>query len=230
VVSEVADKIKSRAHWEVFIHPAEFVEQRVPYSALERLLPDAVVRLRGWPVPYIDYQQQFGGDANSIAQDIDARTVDHLECWRLWTSGQFAQLRSVGADWRDGTDATRVPVGYDGVIETWEILYYVTEVFELASRLSLTNLGDERMVVNMSLNGISNRALVVGLQGRAPFMTPPRSRVPAFTWEQTILKDQLLASSTELARAFSLEFFNRFGWNPSDDLLSDLQNQLLTGR
>ena len=56
---------------------------------------------------------------------------------------QFTQLRSISADWRTGAERTAVPRGARAVIEVWEILYYVTELTELAARLALLSGADE---------------------------------------------------------------------------------------
>ena len=91
--------------------------------------------MRGWPVPFVDHRAELLRGDDWTGQDIDAEIVSHYEAWRFFTSGQFNHLRAVSADWRTGQEATAVPVGAHAVIEVWEILYYVTELFELAARL-----------------------------------------------------------------------------------------------
>ena len=229
-MSATTEKIRSRGHWEVVIRPAEFQGDLVPYQNLEEILRQAVVRLRGWPVPALDPREpMIQGDA-CLGQDIDATMVTHVEAWRFWTSGQFSQLRSVSADWREGQESTRVPRGFDSVIEVWEILYYLTEVFELATRLSLSPAGAETMVVEATLRRLANRGLVVGQRDRGEFVEPYRSTLPEFTRSLTLRREELVAQSRSLALAMSLEFFLRFGWNPSLEQLKDMQRQLTEGR
>ena len=98
-MSEITDKIRSKAYWEVSIRPAEFDENRVEYSALESVLVGNAVRFRGWPVPFIDDRTGVDRGQSWIGQEIDADLISHQEAWRFFTSGQFNQLRAVSADW-----------------------------------------------------------------------------------------------------------------------------------
>ena len=51
-MSDLTNKIRSRGHWIVAIHPAEFEADRIPYEQLDEIIPAIAVRLRGWPVPF----------------------------------------------------------------------------------------------------------------------------------------------------------------------------------
>jgi hypothetical protein len=230
-MSEVTDKIGSRGAWDVTIRPASFLTDRVPYKGLDEILNKSVVRMRGWPVPYIGYREPFLRGEDWLGQDIDAHVVLHYEAWRFFTSGQFNHLRAVSADWRAGTDMspTPVPEGTDSVIEVWEILFYLTEVFELAARLALSPAGAEDMVVSARLNGMRNRGLVVGQPNRAPFMGLHLATVPSFEQSVTLPRDVLLAESREQAARLAEQFFLRFGWKPSIDQILDHQRELTDG-
>jgi hypothetical protein len=228
-LSELTDKIRSKGYWDVAIRPLPYTEHRVDYGELDEILPGAAVRLRGWPVPYIDYRDDLLRGNHWIGQDVDAEVVSHYEAWRFFTSGQFNQLRSVSADWRTGREATPVPAGFTSVIEIWEILYYVTEVFELAARLALGPAGDEEMNVDVSLNGLNGRALVVGHPRRVPFSTPRPSTVESQQESLTLPRDQLVAEPREKALEMSREFFLRFGWKPSIEQLAEHQQELADG-
>src|SRR4051812_30631305 len=116
-MSELTDKIRSKGHWVVAIHPAAFVENRVPYEALDEIVPSISVRLRGWPVPYANpgRHEQMRGD-NWVGQEVNAETVDMYEAWRFYTSGLFTHLRAVSADWRSAAEATRIEADFDSVI------------------------------------------------------------------------------------------------------------------
>src|SRR5688500_12143568 len=96
-MNTVLDKIRSKGYWDVSIRPEPYVEDRVPYEDLDSLLQKVAVRLRGWPVPAIHPGEYHRGE-NRIGADVDAEVVDHFEAWRFFQSGQFNQLRSVGAD------------------------------------------------------------------------------------------------------------------------------------
>jgi hypothetical protein len=226
-MSELTDKVRSRGHWEVVVRTAAFVADRVPYEQLEEIPSAVEVRLRGWPVPYVGYgRDEVLHGEDWIGQDIDAAVVDHYEAWRFFTSGQFTLLRGVSADWREGEEAFLVPEDLDSLVEVWEILFYLTEVFELASRLSLSPAGDEQMVVAASLHGLGSRGLIVGQRNRAEFMAPLRSHVDTFSVEVPISRERLVADGRVAAAETAREFFLRFGWKPSIDQLLDHQREL----
>jgi len=226
-MTELTDKVRSRGHWEVAIRPATFVVDRVPYEQLDEVVPSVEVRMRGWPVPYVNYGRDavLHGD-DWVGQDIDATGVDHYEAWRFFTSGQFTHLRSISADWRTGSEALRVPEDFGSLVEIWEILFYLTEVFELGARLALSPAGDEQMVISASLRGLRNRGLIVGQRNRAEFMFPQRSHVDSFSQEVELPREKLIAESKVAAVKMAREFFLRFGWKPPLDQLLDHQREL----
>jgi hypothetical protein len=226
-MSAVTDKIRSRGHWQVAIRPDPFNAERVDYAKLEELLASAAVRLRGWPVPFVDYREPPIRAENWIGQDIDAGGVSHYEAWRFFMSGQFSHLRSVSADWREGNERTPTPDGFDAVIEVWEILFYLTEVFELASRLALGPAGSDQVNIEVRLNGLENRGLVVGeWLKRAEFFQPHRSTLPSLERKITLSREELVAEGPELAVEMSREMFLRFGWDADSAFLSDYQREL----
>lgn len=225
-MSELTEKIRSRGYWDIVIRPQDFDEHRIPYENLESTIGRAKVRFRGWPVPFIGGRNPMLRGKDWIGEDIDAEVVSHYEAWRFWTSGQFAQLRCVSADWRKGKEATTVPPNYSGVIEVWEILFYLTEVFELAARLALGPAGSDAMVITASLYGLANRALIVGQSNRGEFMEPCRSTIEEQTYEVTLMRDVLVAQPREEGAKMAREFFMRFGWQPSLDQLLAHQCEL----
>lgn len=225
-MSETTDKVRSRGHWNIAIRPEPFIEGRVDYGDLDEILVRAVVQLRGWPVPYIDHREEPLRGVDWVGQDVDGDVVPHHEAWRFFTSGQFNHLRAVSADWRTAREAAPIPDGFNSVIEVWEILFYLTEVFELAARLALGPAGDERMTLDVRLNGLEKRALVVGQPQRMGFAAPPQTNAGSLRHTVTVSRDELLAESRQQATEMAREFFLRFGWKPSIDHLAAYQREL----
>ena len=185
------------------------------------------MRLRGWPVPYVDPREPVLRSENWIGQDIDASMVEHYEAWRFFTSGQFNQLRSVSADWRSGAESSPIPSGVDSVIEVWEILFYLTELFELAARLFLTHTThEEEIKVEVTLNGLLGRGLVVGQRNRAPFVGLYQTSVPSLSNSVSVPRDALVAEPREHAVTMARYFFTRFGWSPPVEQLRGQQQEL----
>lgn len=217
--------IKSRGHWLAIIRPEPFNPDRVPYTDLERILTAATVQLRGWPVPFIEYGQVLHG-----SDWIGGEGSEHSpgrESWRFYTSGQFAHLNVVGSDWGDGV---AVPSGAASVIAVWEILFYVTEIVELATRLAVSAAGSDRMTVAMTLSGLENRELVVGHPRRAGFNRPMRTSTASHRVERSFDRAQLVAAPREHAAQMARGFFSRFGWDAPPDLLLGYQQEVLRDR
>lgn len=209
-------------HWDVAVRPSTLKEDRVDYAELEDLMGSLAVRMRGWPVPYVGHDDWVRG-VDFVGQDIGPRVVPHTEAWRFFTSGQFAHLRAIDAD----TSPDRAtPEGFAGVIEIWEIVFYLTELFELTARLSLSPAGDESMTVDVTLSGMENRGLIVGMPRRVPFFEPYRSSVATLHREISLTRDSLVADPRAPALAMSREFMLRFGWKPTLDQLAEVQREL----
>ena len=177
-------------------------------------------------MPFGDYRDQPLRGDDWIGQDINADVVSHYEAWRFFASAQFVHLRAVSADWRTGRERTTVPEGFDSVIEVWEILFYLTEIFELAARLSLGAVGDERTTIDARLNGLKDRALVVGQANRASFMSPYRSSMEELNRAVTLPREERVADARSHAVEVAREFFLRFGWKPSVEQITNHQQEL----
>ena len=226
-MTEITEKIRSRGHWDIVIRPATFLDDRLPYEELDEILSPIQVRMRGWPVPYVDHdRKELMRGEDWVGQDIDASVVDMFEAWRFFMSGQFTHLRAISADWREGSDRTRIPQGVDSVIEIWEIVFYLTEIFELAARLALGPAGDETMVVSVTLNGLAGRGLVVGQANRVEFFQPRLSHVESFSRDVELSREKLVGEGRVAALETAREFLLRFGWKPSLDQLLNHQREL----
>ena len=116
------------------------------------------------------------------------------------------------------------------MIEVWEILFYLTEVFELAARLALGPSGDDRMIISANLVGLKDRGLVVGQRNRLEFFEPYKSDVGAIFQEVELTRARLVAEAHLAAAEMAREFFARFGWKPSLEQLLDHQRDLTERR
>jgi hypothetical protein len=224
-VATVIDRIRTRGHWDIAIRPEPFRSDRVAYDRLEETLNQAVVRLRGWPVPFIGHEPLLHG-RDWIGQDIDARGLPHMEAWRFFTSGQFAQLRVVSADLRAGAEGNAGDAS--PVIEVWEILFYLTEIVELAARLALSDAGGEQMTIETRLHGLENR-LLVGTPARE-LHGNYRATMSSIEGKRTEQREHLLAESRQIAVEMAREMFLRFGFNASEEVLTDYQTELTGGK
>ena len=224
-MSEITNRIRSRGYWEISIRPSWFDETRIALDQLEDTVLRAVVRMRGWPIPMFDQRVNTLRGTDWIGQDIDARTVDHLEAWRLFTSGMFTQIRVVSADWRVGADATPVPPGAQSVIEIWEILFYLTELIEFAARISLGPANTSSVVIDVGLHKTALRQLVAGRPERA-FHETYIATLPDIEIRREFEREELIARSREIAIDITKDILFAFGFDATNDMLSDYQLEL----
>jgi hypothetical protein len=230
-MSELLDALKARGHWRVAIRPLPFAESRVPSAELERLLVERQVQMRGWNVPHISNRERIMNGLDWIGQESSFGY--HVECWRFFTSGQFALVRGFQQDWRDSDpgyqswDAPWVEIRKKR-IQVWAVLFFFTEVMELATRLSLSPAGSDRMNVRIVTSGLAGRQLVVEDQGRAEFNQPYVSDDDEVLYEQEASRDDLIANGSAMAVSASQTVFRAFGWRSENSvILEDYQAKFL---
>lgn len=218
--NDVLDELLSRGHFDVSIQPYEFQSDRVSLPELERLVERNVVRLRGWPLPYIDRRVPVARFETWIGQDCP-RFMTHLEAWRACTSGQIL-LRSVfrndlSEDEQGGSESSQTVV-------VAEVLVYVIEVFEFAARIaSSMDLASVR--VEIALVGVDGRVLVSGDWARELDRAYTTSAVQVSARRELgtpeLLRDAT-ANGVEMARVL----FGKFGLDVSAQVLTEWAEQL----
>lgn len=224
-MSPLAEEIRSRGHWQVIIRPAMFSPKRIPdIAALYPIIEKSRVQLRGWDCPHI------GG--NPEIRDVDWVGLEtnwehHLEMWRLYRSGQFFHLSALWDDWRDRSglwppDKTWASGQQIGV---GDVLFHLTEILEFAARFSMTDAGDEAMHIDVHLKKLRGRVLVTDTPRRAPIWAAPAT-IDEFPFTVDLTRTDLVSNPRELALAWSMELFKRFGWDSTMDLLRGWQSEL----
>ena len=85
------------------------------------------------------------------------------------------------------------------------------------------------MIVEVALEQLGNRALIVGQRIRAEFLQPYRSPQ---RWARSLsfARDELVSSPRELAVRLSLDVFSRCGWSPAAEQVVAHQSELTEGR
>lgn len=225
-MTELTQKVRSKGHWDVAILPEPYEAKRYHYDTLEGVIGRASVQMRGWPVPYVTGPSEMERGADWIGSGTDWEEYGHVEAWRLFMSGQFNELRALSPDWAADGMTTAVPPGFSTVVAVREILYYVTEVFELAARFTIGGPPVDTMRVVMTLHGLDQRALVVGQPNRASSFEPYRATISEFSQERTLARDEMVAEASNSAIDVSREFLLRFGWQPASELLAEMQKEL----
>jgi hypothetical protein len=226
-VSEISEHIKSRGYWEDTIRPFPRAEERVPCEDLEDLIVTRAVRLRGWPLPYVPSNEPILRGSNWIGADHSWDM--HKESWRFFQSGQFAQLLAFRQDWRDESEwhpaSAEWHVG--DKIQVAEILFHLTELYEFAARLALTDAGGDEVVVDTVLHGLRERRLVVDDPGRAE-LRHRTATVDEIAVKLELSREELIGNTRSLAVRKAREVYLRFGWNADEKLIADYQTSLLS--
>ncbi|MDQ6948580.1 MAG: hypothetical protein M3256_20550 [Actinomycetota bacterium] len=224
-MSEVTEKIRSRGYWRLVIRPAEFVPDAVPYESLTDTIRAVQVRMRGWNLPHFREPFAYGGDWVGH----ESQFHHHLEAWRFFTSGQFADLVAFASDWRDESGLHPPPKDWEPRKETpvWESLFRFTEFFELAARLALRISTSDRIVVRIETHGLRGRSLVVDDPKRANFFEPYVASIEGLPFEDEYSRDELIARARGEAVRAARHLFLRFGWTTvTEELLTENQREL----
>jgi len=223
-MSQLSEKIRSRGHWRVMIRPARFVEKRIPeIRALFPLLEKSSVHLRGWDFPHIDSRNQPHFDIDWIGQESEWE--HHLETWRFYQSGLFVDLAGMHYDWRDQSEWFPAPKGWEPntVLGVVDAVYRLTEIFEFAARVSLTEAGDEKIHIEIVAGGLGGRRLWVDDPGRGPLFADYKASLTEFPYKTEVQRTELAANPRELAIKAAQELFWRFGWDAPVEVLRDIQ-------
>ena len=147
-ISKIRNKIASRGHWVVILAPLDNqVSNNTHPRDKYKILSEQSVEYRGWPYPYFpDINNAQEWDEISTEDDING-CVDyehHKECFTLFKSNQFVDIRGIPEDWVD--ESTFLQGGELKGYKDGEVLsfvsttYFFTEVFLFIKNLINSDL------------------------------------------------------------------------------------------
>ena len=222
----ILDKIRSHGYWDIRIRPVTFEPERLSLTELYPLLMHASLNYRGWEFPYITPRMpEYGNDW--IGLEIQEQWA--LQTWRFFQSGQFAAEVGFLDDWENLMHGTKEDWVPGKLLSALDVVFRLTEIFGLASRLAITDVyRDERFVViDFTLCNVQGRIL----HDRGAL----NKRFPVFGYTTaaekmlhtvTLAKEDVIGRPRELALEAAQYVFQRFGWNPSTQLLDTIQSEL----
>ena len=222
--SDVMTFIASAGHFDVAVRPGPFEADRVSPSRLESLVAENTVRMRGWPVPYIDNRLAIERHGTWIGQDIEARVVPHSEAWRMCASGQFLHRRVLATDLsRDGQLGSDAP-GVTGAVAVWDVLLYLVEVAEFSARLGAA-LECHSITIDVSLNGTAGRRLISGDWNRELHddYIVSANRLDAMA---SAVTPHLMQNTLETGIRLTQLIISQFGLEIPDQILKDWQDEV----
>lgn len=223
------EKIKSRGHWRVVIRPSRFVAKRITeISTLYPIIQKNSVELRGWDFPHVDTYTSPHIDVEWIGQESEWQ--QYLEIWRFYQSGQFVDLGGMPEDWRDQSELWPADTDWrpGALLGIGDTLFKLTEIFEFAARLALTEAGDESIHIEITVSGLAGRRLWVDLHNRWPMFRKYEASLQELPYKIELPRSELIAQPRELSLKPASELFARFGYTPSLTTLRDIQQILAT--
>jgi hypothetical protein len=208
------------------IRPTRFDREKLKFEELEPIMRSTAVSIVGWEFPFLDNQQPTHNDVDWIGQELD--WSDHKELWRFYRSGQFIHIAGMVDDWRDESewrrkDADWQPGQYLGFGLT---IYRFTEIFEFAARLATSPAGDDVMHVDIKISGLAGRALSMDVPGRFPLVRDYKATLESFPIAVDVPRTELIARSRELAASHAQDFYMRFGFSASTDIIREIQQRV----
>jgi hypothetical protein len=164
-----------------------------------------------------------------IGQEIDWE--NYVELWRFYQSGQFVHFAGIKEDWLDQVRLSAPSKDWKpGVfLSVTNVLFHATETLELTARLAFTEAGDEQMHLEIALSGIEGRSLWIEPSHRweALLHMTHKASVKELSYKADLAQIRLITEPRELALQAAVELFQGFGWDPSLDVLRDMQDELL---
>ena len=225
--SQTLVEILDRGHSDVAIRPTVYSLGRVLPVDLESFVTDNTVRLRGWPVPYVDYQTPRQRHGTWVGQDIAARTTPHQEAWRMCGSGEFLHRRLLASSRSQSSELAPNHPDATGAVAVWDVLLYMVEV---------ANSAPAWLLRWTSPRSLSTRRWV-GLEGRSSFPATGTVNSTARISSRPILcavvpvdSTPLLAETRQVGVELAQHLLGQFGLKVPDQVLLDWQAQVFDRR
>jgi hypothetical protein len=224
--TETFAAIMAAGHFDAAVRPGPHDESRILPSQLDDFMRRNTVRLRGWPVPFIDNHYPVSRHGSWIGQEH--ASPRHQEAWRLFTSGQFLHRRVMVSDLVKQGDLAPQVSSATGSVVVWDVLLYAVELVELAARFC-TDLDTTEVAIELGLVNIAGRELVSGAWERelhGPYLIEA-NRLDA---KRRVTSLELLGDTRGIAVSIVQKLLGHFGLNIPDQVLIDWQEQVFTRR
>ncbi|OZF01008.1 hypothetical protein CH300_18745 [Rhodococcus sp. 15-1154-1] len=214
------------AYTDIAIRPGAYDKNRLGPKLLEPTLIDHVVRLRGWPVPWVDQREPINRYGTWIAQDLSGQNTAKEEAWRLFTSAQFLHRRALATDMNpNNPELAATHPRATGAVAVWDVVLYLIEIAEFGARW-VTTLECDTITFEILLSNIAGRQLISGDHKREisnNFIV----KSDQISVSHTITASQLLTDTRLAGVDLAQEILGQFGANIPDQVLLDYQDQIL---
>lgn len=229
--------IKSGGYWVFHIDSARPKQNfNDSHPQLQEFVQQNKIELRGWDYPHFPThngeRQGLSNIDGGIASWCNADMMK--EIWRLFFDGEFIHYDALNEDWyaSDAWVANQAPyntVSSHTVVDTINILFRLTEFFEFAKRLAISDFYNSDIMINIELRHVMDRRLVLLDQRRVPLRGNYRSAQDTISaFNKSVSVRDLRVESSNYALEAAVRVFHLFQWNTvsKDQLLADQQKLL----
>lgn len=211
---------------DIAVRPTEYSTGRVLPVDLESFVVDNAVRLRGWPVPFVDYTTPRARHGTWLGQDIVQQGTPNQEAWRICGSGQFLHRRALVTDLSDSPELRSSAATATGAVAVWDVLLYMVEIAEFGARMA-TALDVASISFAVGLAGIKGRQLIAG-DRRRELSTDHLVASASLHAHAAVDSARLLIDARQVGVELAQAFFQQFGAKIPDQTLYDYQSGTLT--
>jgi len=221
-------KIKSRGNWKVIIRPVEHDGTKLQKPSLYPLIKESSVQLGSLRFPYWTVTIPDSRVGNYIGHEIEQ--FPHLEKWRFYQSGQFASILSIADDWLDQTSVLSQYQFEDwkrgGYFGIFEAVRRCSEVLEFANHLASTEVGGNKIRVEIKIEPLRDRILYDDRMITARRPPDLKAGTDEFNFVKIFTPSEL-ANHRDIAVDVAKELFWYFHWDETFDRIKSLQMKLL---
>lgn len=229
---QIIKKIKSRGYWKISVRPTVYNKERINNLIDCRdIIARNAVRLRGWPFPFIAKTNDKTSGILPGEHHYES-WVDwdiHKELWRFYQSAQFITLRGLWEDWykERGNIDYYDSLGEIDRLGVFHTLYFLTEIFEFLNRMVISSIYKGSILVSVELCNIKGRILWIDDPNRLPLWEIRKTGATSIIFSKVFSDNEIKEKGREIAIESSLYFFQRFDWNPENELLKEAQRKFL---
>lgn len=220
---QAATRVLTVPHWRLEVRPLTFEEHRVDYAQLAAVVQQIAVRMRGWPLPFIE-RPGYGDDW--VGEEY-AGSFSEGESWRLYESGLFLHAQGIStqyeADWRSPSGEQQAA----GHFPAWLPVAFLTEAFTLAGRLQRLLDAATPLQVTVAAESLQGWQLVAGNPGRVGFHSAYVFNSEHWRRSIELTPETALTGVRALAVDWSRNLLHRFGWlDASEEMVRGIQEEI----
>ena len=239
-MSQVNDLLNELPGFVLSIEPQAYNSTLIEVERYEKIIASAQVRARGWSFPYYKSTDLEIGTGESYCshETLALTSVNHIEQWRLYRSGQFLFRMKL---WEAGDEGLQEKMrsgmrhsdlsdkqlaATPGFISFIALIYSVSEAYVFAARLAQAIPFETSIEVRVGLRKVRNWALASN-DFAVDLYNAYVARGDNPEYSQVTALDTLIASPLDHATIAVQSLFRQFGWpDASPDMIANWQRQL----